>query len=98
MAALILNGWSSFPLHENLDHDLAIRRFCPARVEQEQGECEWEDELLNELELCFSSNSTTIPCLPAPEVDEFVDSCVNMDHYEKECSNLQRDLICSKKR
>lgn len=90
MAAL--NGWSSFPMHDNLDHDLAIRRFCPARVEQEHGECEWEDELLNELELCSPSNTTTIPCLPAPEVDEFVDSCINMDHYEKECSNLQHDF------
>ncbi|XP_065630066.1 GRAS family protein RAD1 isoform X2 [Quercus suber] len=90
MAAL--NGWSSFPMHDNLDHDLAIRRFCPARVEQEHGECEWEDELLNELELCSPSNTTTIPCLPAPEVDKFVDSCINMDHYEIEGSNLQHDF------
>jgi|UniRef100_A0A2N9E9H6 hypothetical protein len=92
-----LNGWLSSSLHDNLNHDLAIRKFCPARVEQELGEWEWEEELLmNEPELCSLYNTTTTtttPFLPAPEVDEFVESCINMDHYEKEyCSNLQHDF------
>ncbi|KAM1570924.1 hypothetical protein ACFX10_035870 [Malus domestica] len=76
------NAWLSFPLHENLNHDLAIRRFCPARVEQEQGGGgggEW-DEMLNEIEFSSSSHTTSTPCLPPSEVDEFVDSFINMDH------------------
>ena len=95
-----LNGWLSSSLHDNLNHDLAIRKFCPARVEQEIGEWEWEEELLmNEPELCSLYNTTTTtttttPFLPAPEVDEFVDSCINMDHYEKEyCSNFIYNII-----
>ncbi|KAH7528078.1 GRAS family protein RAD1 [Ziziphus jujuba] len=79
-------GWLSFPSHESFNHDLAIRRFCPARVEQEQGGGgEWE-EILNEIdELCLPSDTTGIsPCLAASEVDEFVDSIINMDHYEKD--------------
>ncbi|KAM2392973.1 hypothetical protein FF1_035957 [Malus domestica] len=76
------NAWLSFPLHENLNHDLAIRRFCPARVEQEQGGGgggEW-DEMLNEIEFSSSSHTTSTPCLPPSDVDEFVDSFINMDH------------------
>ncbi|XP_068320198.1 GRAS family protein RAD1-like [Pyrus communis] len=78
------NAWLSFPLQENLNHDLAIRRFCPARVEQEQGGGgggggEW-DEMLNEIEFSSSSHTTSTPCLPPSEVDDFVDSFINMDH------------------
>ncbi|XP_021834045.1 DELLA protein RGL1-like [Prunus avium] len=72
------NGWLSFPFHESLNHDQAIRRFCPARVEQEQGG-EWE-EILNEIEISSPSETTSPPCLPASEVDDFVDSFINMDH------------------
>ncbi|XP_030494481.2 GRAS family protein RAD1-like [Cannabis sativa] len=74
--------------YTSLDHDLAIRRFCPARVEEEQGE--WE-EILNEIEMCSSptitnpnnNNGTNTPLLEAWEIDEFVDSFINMDeHYD----------------
>ncbi|XP_062170128.1 GRAS family protein RAD1-like [Alnus glutinosa] len=80
MAAL--NGWN-----ESFNHDLAIRRFCPARVEQEQGEWEWDEKKLpiNEFDdLSSPSDATTLPCLPASEVDEFVDSFINMDHCDKD--------------
>ncbi|KAL6201827.1 hypothetical protein ACLB2K_025539 [Fragaria x ananassa] len=81
------NAWLSFPIHESLNHDLAIRRFCPARLEQEQGGGEWE-EILNEIGFYSPSNdSTTTPCLPASEVDEFVDSIINMDH----CKDVNDD-------
>ncbi|XP_062012104.1 GRAS family protein RAD1-like [Rosa rugosa] len=74
------NAWLSFPIHGSLNHDLAIRRFCPERLEQEQGGGEWE-EILNEIQFCSpSDDSTSTPCLPASEVDEFVDSFINMDH------------------
>lgn len=69
----------SFHLHESFNHDLAIRRFCPARVEQEQGEWEWDEK-----KPCSPSDATAVPCLPASEVDEFVDSFINMDHYDKD--------------
>lgn len=80
MAAL--NGW-----HESFNHDLAIRRFCPARVEQEQGDqWEWDEKKLpiNEFDPSSPSDDTTLPCLPASEVDEFVDSFINMDHCDKD--------------
>lgn len=75
-------------MHESLNHeyDLAIRRFCPARVEQEQGG-EW-DEILNEIDLLCSPSDTTIsPCLAASEVDEFVDSIINTDHNDNDDNN-----------
>ncbi|KAF5477320.1 hypothetical protein F2P56_003969 [Juglans regia] len=89
MAAM--NGWLSFPLDDSFNHDLAIRRFCPERVEQEQGawELEWEEKLMNdEFEMCSPSDTTTTPCLAASEVDDFVDSFINMDHCDKDCNNL----------
>jgi hypothetical protein len=79
MAAL--DDLLSFPLHESFNHDLAIQRFCPARVEQERGD-QWE---WDEKEPCSPSDATAVlPCLPASEVDEFVDSFINMDHYDKD--------------
>ncbi|KAJ0099712.1 hypothetical protein Patl1_20795 [Pistacia atlantica] len=76
-----MNGCFSFPMHyESFNHDLAIRRFCPARVEEEQGE--WE-EIMNEVELFSPSDhddSTSTPHLAASEVDEFVDSFFNMEN------------------
>ncbi|KAE8124529.1 hypothetical protein FH972_019406 [Carpinus fangiana] len=71
----------SFPLHESFNHDLAIRRFCPVRVEQERGD-QWE---WDEKKPCSPSDATAVlPCLPASEVDEFVDSFINMNHYDKD--------------
>lgn len=88
------NAWLSFPIHGSLNHDLAIRRFCPARVELEQGGGgEWE-EMLNEIEYCSpSDDTTTTPCLPASEVDEFVDSFINMDH----CKDIDDDYQSQEK-
>ncbi|KAB2601888.1 DELLA protein RGL1-like [Pyrus ussuriensis x Pyrus communis] len=62
------NARLSFPLHESLNHDLTIRRFCLARLEQEQGggrRWRWR---------CRAGENTP------SEVDEFVDSFINMDH------------------
>ncbi|GLU05030.1 hypothetical protein SLE2022_221550 [Rubroshorea leprosula] len=73
-----MNDWLSFPIYESLNQDLAIQRFCPASAELEQGE--WE-EVLNEIEIeSFSpSNDTGTPQLAASEVDDFVDSIINID-------------------
>lgn len=75
--------------HEILIHDHAIRRFCPARMEQEQQQeqglsslpstwynwNEYETEGLLEVDPDHSSPS-------ASEVDQFVDSFFNTDHFE----------------
>ena len=72
-----INGWLSFPLYESFNHDFAIRRFCPARVELEQGELE---EAMNyEIESFSPDDATSTPNLAASEVDDFVDSFINMD-------------------
>ncbi|OMO89455.1 Transcription factor GRAS [Corchorus olitorius] len=73
-----INGWLSFPLYESFNHDFAIRRFCPARVELEQGE--WEEAMNYEID-SFSpdDHDTGTPHLAASEVDDFVDSFINMD-------------------
>ncbi|KAL5543707.1 hypothetical protein UlMin_007491 [Ulmus minor] len=77
MEALNEIDWLSFPANEiSLNHDLAIRRFCPARVEEEQGE--WE-EIFNDIDLCSLSDTTSPPCLASSELDEFVDSFINIE-------------------
>ncbi|PQQ02472.1 hypothetical protein Pyn_03351 [Prunus yedoensis var. nudiflora] len=38
------------------------------------------EEILNEIEISSPSETTSPPCLPASEVDDFVDSFINMDH------------------
>lgn len=71
-------------MNESVNHDFAIRRFCPARMEQEQeqgGDCQDQEAVLDEIELC-SSDAATAPCLASSEVDDFVDSFINMDQYE----------------
>ena len=70
----------------SLNHDLAIRRFCPARVEEEQGE--WE-EILKEIDLCSPTDTTSTPCLEAWEIDEFVDSFINMEHNDINDNNKE---------
>ncbi|KAJ8762661.1 hypothetical protein K2173_010682 [Erythroxylum novogranatense] len=76
-------SWISFPTNEGLNHDLAIRRFCPARLEQELVG-EW-DETMNEME-CFSFPHDTpiTPHLDVSEVNDLVDSFINVDQY---CEN-----------
>ncbi|GAV73502.1 GRAS domain-containing protein [Cephalotus follicularis] len=68
-----MDGWLSVPIHESFNHDLAIRRFCPARVELERGE--WEGTL-NQIQSFCPADTITTP-LAASEVDEFVDSFFN---------------------
>lgn len=80
-------GLLSFPLYdENFNHEFAIRRFCPAAQIEEGGE--WE-EILNELVLSSPSTTTSssTPCLSASEVDDFVDSIINMDLCDNDDSN-----------
>ncbi|EXB37529.1 hypothetical protein L484_004060 [Morus notabilis] len=81
MEDLNFDNWISFPSNKimSFNHDLAIRRFCPARVEEEQGE--WE-EIFHEIELCSPTDTTSTPCLAASEIDEFVESIINTDHYD----------------
>ncbi|KAK7313897.1 hypothetical protein VNO77_39102 [Canavalia gladiata] len=76
--------WLSFYVNESVNHDFAIRRYCPARMEQEQGgECQEQETLvLDESELYYSDYATSTPCLASSEVDDFVDSFINMDQYE----------------
>ncbi|XP_057453315.1 GRAS family protein RAD1-like [Lotus japonicus] len=82
------NWWLSLYMNENVNQDFAIRRFCPARMELEQGEEECQDQeafLDHEIELWSSSDATTTttPCLPSSEnIDDFVDSFINMDQYD----------------
>ncbi|XP_061351632.1 GRAS family protein RAD1-like [Gastrolobium bilobum] len=79
-----LNSWLSFYMNESANHEHAIRRFCPARMEQDQREeCQDQEAVINEIELC-SSDSTSTPCLASSEVDDFVDSFINMDQYKYE--------------
>lgn len=80
-------GLLSFPLYdENFNHEFAIRRFCPAAQIEEGGE--WE-EILNEIVLSSPSTTTSssTPCLSASEVDDFVDSIINMDLCDNDDSN-----------
>ncbi|XP_022735291.1 DELLA protein RGL1-like [Durio zibethinus] len=72
-----INGWLSFPLYESFNHDFAIRRFCPARVELEQ--VELEEAMNYEVESFSPDDGTSTPHLAASEVDDFVDSFINMD-------------------
>ncbi|XP_045801905.1 GRAS family protein RAD1-like [Trifolium pratense] len=78
-----LNMWLSFYMNESDNHDFPIRRFCPARMEQDQGgDCHDQETVLDHIELCTFDTNTT-PCLLASsEVDDFVDSFINMDQYE----------------
>ncbi|CAJ1978396.1 unnamed protein product [Sphenostylis stenocarpa] len=82
-----INRWllSSY-LNEGVNHDYAIRRYCPARMEQEQGgECQdQEGVVFDDTELCSSDATCSTPCLASSEVDDFVDSFINMDQYEYE--------------
>ncbi|XP_050222956.1 GRAS family protein RAD1-like [Mercurialis annua] len=76
-----INGRHSFAVCESFNHDLAIRKFCPARMEQQNGEDEYysEETVFNEFDLILS------PChddVAASEVDQLVDSFINVDHHD----------------
>ncbi|KAF5728112.1 hypothetical protein HS088_TW21G00255 [Tripterygium wilfordii] len=77
-----MNWWLSFPLHDSLNQDLAIRRFCPERVEQEHGSDEslMEEAMINDFELFSPSPHTSSNHhLATSEVDELIDSFINID-------------------
>ncbi|XP_030526393.2 GRAS family protein RAD1-like [Rhodamnia argentea] len=85
-----LDGWLHFPMHhDSINHDFALRRFCPARLEQEQGQPgQWEEEddtLWIQIHPHCSPNrgpDNTPHLASSSEVDEFVDSFINMeDHH-----------------
>lgn len=77
-----LNMWLSFYMNESVNLDFPIRRFCPARMEQDQeGECHDQETILDDVELCTFDTTTTSCLLPSSEVDDFVDSFINMDQY-----------------
>lgn len=82
-----LNMWLSFYMNESVNHDFAIRRFCPARMEQEQDQ---ESIVFDEIDLCNSNPSTSNPCLASSEVDDFVDSFINMDQYDDQDSSQEK--------
>ncbi|KAF9588334.1 hypothetical protein IFM89_008764 [Coptis chinensis] len=80
------NSWLSFLMDESsLNQDMAIRKFCAARTEQEQRGDSME-EALNEIEEMLSpsdTTSSTVPHLGSTEED-FVDSFFNMDCGKEE--------------
>ncbi|CAK9165647.1 unnamed protein product [Ilex paraguariensis] len=92
-----INGWLSFPIHESPNQDLAIRRFCPARVEQGQSGGEWGETLTDRLlELWSPLHATSTPLLAPSEEEEFVGSFFNMDCYDNDKNQLpeqQKALI-----
>ncbi|XP_073051598.1 GRAS family protein RAD1-like [Primulina eburnea] len=86
----MMNGWQYFPTLENFDQDSAIRQFCPARVEQEQGE-EWggisQDEEMDMWPTCMDG----VIELPPTEVEEIVDTFFNVECFERDNANKSSD-------
>lgn len=87
-----MNGlWNSFPMLETLNHDLAIRRFCPARIEQERGELEEivmsnYDHEVHHLQFVDSLLAST------SEVDhQLVDSFINMNDRNQDHDQREED-------
>eukprot|EP01018_Ginkgo_biloba_P009091 Gb_08892 [translate_table: standard] len=68
----------------NLNEDIAIRRFCAARLEDEQHQ-RFESVAITEMEsteccgVWSSSESSSSPFIDSAEQDEMVDSFINMD-------------------
>ncbi|TKY68587.1 DELLA protein GAI1 [Spatholobus suberectus] len=81
-----INRLLSFYVNESINHDFAIRRYCPARMEQGQGgDCQDQEAVVfDDTELCSSDATSSTPCLASSKVDDFVDSFINMDQYEYE--------------
>ncbi|KAA8527199.1 hypothetical protein F0562_008572 [Nyssa sinensis] len=73
------------PLHEifnQVQDDHPIRRFCPARVEQQGGDLELEELYYHDHQFeLWSPTDTTAPHLATSEEEEFADSFFNMDCY-----------------
>ncbi|KAH1052778.1 hypothetical protein GLYMA_08G237300v4 [Glycine max] len=69
-----INRWLSFYVNGSVNHDFAIRKYCPARMEQEQ-RGEWQDQeaavVFYDTELCSSSDATggSTPCLVSSEYE-----------------------------
>ncbi|KAL0300951.1 UNVERIFIED_CONTAM: GRAS family protein RAM1 [Sesamum radiatum] len=80
----LMNGWLTLPTFENLNQDSAIRRFCPARVEQEQGGA-WGDSMLvdEDVEIWPHLIDET-PQLAPSEVEEIVRTFFDVECYEKD--------------
>ncbi|KAF5191620.1 Scarecrow-like transcription factor pat1 [Thalictrum thalictroides] len=79
-----MNGWISFLMDEtNLNQDMAIRRFCAARTEQEERGDSMEEAANNELDAFWSPDTTssTTAQIGSSE-EEFVDSFFNIDKEE----------------
>lgn len=75
-------------MDDTLNHELAIRRFCPARLEQEQGVSDQLGiDIVNDSSFSpphdhnYIYPTVTTHSLPASEIDDFVDSFINMDHH-----------------
>ncbi|KAK9152493.1 hypothetical protein Syun_010802 [Stephania yunnanensis] len=81
------NGLSS-STYDSLEQDVAIRRFCAARVEldrEQGGSLNWEDQFMNEIELwpLDDATNTGSSCqlgINVNEGDGFIDSFINMDY------------------
>ncbi|KAM7269810.1 hypothetical protein ACFE04_025307 [Oxalis oulophora] len=73
--------------------DFAIRKFCPARIEEEQGD--W-DEIFKDIEMLSTSDSSTIdtPHLTSSsELDEFADSFFNLEYKTTSNDNNQISVM-----
>ncbi|KAI9161258.1 hypothetical protein LWI28_015785 [Acer negundo] len=104
-----IHGWLFSPINDQSfnNHDLAIRRFCPAGIEQEQKE--WEETIMNYNEIdCLSpSDIDAISSSPhdhhhlataTSEIDyEFVDSFINMDDDDLDHDHDHKDTKSSEK-
>lgn len=86
-----MNTWLSFPSQRSLDQDLAIRQFCPARIEQEQEEWQEETYVINEAELWLPSDDVSAG-IQAYEEELFVDSFFNNEYYN-ECLNGEQEVF-----
>ncbi|KAL8096568.1 GRAS family protein RAD1-like [Apium graveolens] len=85
-----MNTWLSFPSPKSLNQDSAIRQFCPARIEQEQEECEEETYTLDEAELWLSSDGISAE-MQAYEEELFVDSFFNTECHTNEHLNNKQE-------
>ncbi|KAK6154546.1 hypothetical protein DH2020_008794 [Rehmannia glutinosa] len=78
MESVMNNGWLTLPTFQNPSQDSAIRQFCPAHVEQEQGE-ECGEMLLDENIEIWPHFINEQPQLAPSEAEDFVDSFFNVE-------------------
>lgn len=88
----MMNGWNSFPTLEFLNQDSAIRQFCPARVEQEQGE-EWGgiSQDIEEMDYMWPCCVDGTLELPSTDMEEIVGTFFNVECFEKHNGNKSSD-------